>query len=137
MCLFIYLASNKPLDLVNKVERETGFYLRNLNENENSAYQNFTKRFVYFVASWEGCSCGFLMDGIYSDMPEFVEIRETYHLFSKFLQNNLQNNSLEIFVCWAGDEAEKPIKYETLRASEIGETSFSFEEKHFYKIDYI
>lgn len=135
MCLAIYLASDHPILLVNKIEGKVGFYLRELKENENFVYQNFTKRFVYFVATAEGCSCGFLMDGIYPDMPEFVEIRETYHIFSKFLQTNLKGETLEIFVCWIGEEAENPIKFETLTTSEISQTSFNFEENHFYTIE--
>lgn len=135
MCLCIYLASNNVIPLINKIEDNVGFYLRELKEGENLAYQNFTKRFVYFVASAEDCSCGFLMDGIYPDMPEFVDIRENYHIFSKFLQDNLKSEKIEIFVCWAGDEAKKPVKFETLKASDIGQVSFSFEEKHFYTIE--
>jgi hypothetical protein len=135
MCLAVYLASNNPLNLVNKVEGEISFYIRDLEESENFVYQNFTKRFVYYVGSSQECSCGFLMDGIYPDMPEFADIRETYHIFSIFLQNILKGEELEIYVCWGGEESEKPVKFNTLKAGDIGQTDFNFEERHFYTIE--
>lgn len=134
MCLAIYISSDNPIPLVNLFNNKIGFYIRELKNHENCVFQNFSKRLAYYLGS-EGCSCGFLLDGIYPDMEKFIDVVETYDLLSNFLREKVQSNELEIYACWTGNEDAKPAEYHRIKTSDIAKIDFAFEEGHFYSID--
>ena len=134
MCLAIYISSDNSIPVVNLFKDKIGFYIRELEKHENYVFQNFSKRLAYYLGS-EGCSYGFSMDGIYPDMEEFVDVRETYHLFSNFLREKVESKELEIYACWVGKESAKPTEYHRIKTSEIAKTDFAFEEGCFYSVD--
>lgn len=132
MCLVVYLASDTPIPPMNLVFGKIGFSIRQLQMNENYVFQNFSKRLAYYIGSAEGCGCGFMMDGVYPDMEEWLDARETYDQLSEFLRRNVKDTEFEIYACRTGQEGSKPTKYHQIKTADISKTDFEFEEGHFY-----
>lgn len=135
MCLALYISSDSSIPTIRIINDKIGFYIRGLETHENYVFQNFSKKLAYYIGSAEGCSCNFLMDGVYPDMEEFLEVRETYYLLSNFLGEKVESKELEIYFCWIGQEGTKPTEYHRIATSDISKTDFAFEEGHFYTVN--
>ncbi len=55
----IYIAADNPLPLIEWQENVTPFCVSELSEGEKRVKKQFTKPFVAYAGSYEGCSCGF------------------------------------------------------------------------------
>ena len=58
MCMMVYIAANEPLELIEWVE-DSLFCVTELSKDELRVRKQFSKPFVYYAGSYEGCSCGF------------------------------------------------------------------------------
>lgn len=134
MCLAVYISSDSSLPIIEIIENSAGFSIREINKNESSVNRHFSKRFIDYVGSAQGCGCGFLADGVYPDTTEFHQLRKSYELLSSYLLRELGSECLELFVCWGGDEKEAPEKFLSGRISDISNEQFAFREKYFYNL---
>ena len=59
MCMMIYIASDRPLPLIDWQDEFPAFHVRELREEEMAVRTHFKKPYVYYAGSHEGCGCGF------------------------------------------------------------------------------
>ena len=98
---------------------------------------NFSKKFVYYVGSHEGCGCGFRQDGFW--MQDEEEIQKTAenqkHLFEYISECLKDENNIEIYACWAGSENEPTQTKRNISVREIVKSDFFFKEDEFLVIE--
>jgi hypothetical protein len=136
--MMIYIAADNPLPIIEWQENVTPFCVSELSEDEKRVIKQFTKPFVAYTGSYEGCGCGFT----YDDEPIEDEddarrdklSRESVKQFSEYLSNLVKNGSVELFACWDGDQETKPEKKLTVTPDYLGGEEFAFEEKQFLKV---
>lgn len=119
MCRYVYLASDAPLPLIKWDEGQPAFNVAELLDYDREVAKQFTKSNIVFLGAHTGCSCGFYCD---SEPPtnESEEIedraaRESMQTLIRYLSQQAQKSSLEMFTCWNGDQGEPPV--ETLTVS--------------------
>ncbi len=137
MCLVVYISSNKPILITSVIEKSSGFHIRETEKYERSVHQHFSKRYIYYLGSAEGCGCAFMMDGVYPDIAEFYTVKESYRLLSDFLRGEIENEIIEIYACWIGEENDKPEVFEKISVADLINKDFGFEEGHFYTVEII
>ena len=139
MCLMVYIASDHPLPLIPWDEAAPAFHIAELREADQLVRQQFTKLFVYYAGSHEGCGCGFdygqwpVMDD--DDRTDEQAARETIHRLARYLANVVQLGVIEIFACWDGDQTAEPIERSVVTPAYFGGEAFAFNEKQFLTIE--
>jgi hypothetical protein len=108
MCYALYLASERALPIVEWNENDYVFFTEELAKHDEGVLSQFTKPNVYYLGSYEGCSCGFF----YNRAESFSEkTKDSVHCWCAFISQALETTAeLEIFACWAGEEENKPKK---------------------------
>ena len=138
MCMVVYIASDFPLPLVQWNDEQPEFHVTELTvgENDGKVRSQFSKPYIYYVGAHTGCGCGFEY-GKYPGYEENVEEnRQSVFRLSQYLIKAVeQNETIELFACWDGDQAEKPVKRGRITPLEIGGESFWFEEKEFLLVE--
>jgi len=114
MCTMVYLASDRPLPLIEWDKDHPAFYTESLGEihgaiEEQAVRSRFSKSIIYRLGSNQGCGCGFAyyeqFDGGYYDPEELEAAAKSRESLAAFLAEALKDqDSLEIWICWAGDE---------------------------------
>ena len=139
MCHAVYLASSKKLPTSKWIEDVTFFSIEE-ERKENPVYKKFSFTNVYYCNSHSGCSCGFSYD--YNDQDDEEDKKQNdwgkqsvFELFD-FLKSNIQSaGSLELYMCWEGDEDDKVESRNEVDLSsfQLG-SSFEFKEKEFITV---
>lgn len=134
----VYISADQPLPLIEWQEDKPAFYVCELAQDETRVTKQFTKPFVYYAGSHQGCGCGFT----YGQWPiekeedkiEDLAARESVKSLSLYLRNAVQQGPVELYACWDGDQEAEP-EYRTVVTPEqiTGET-FEFKEKQFLTI---
>lgn len=112
-----YLASHKPLPTSVWDEDHPAFYVEALppDSRDNSVRKHLTGPFVYRLGSHQCCGCGFSYRydpewpdaDVYPDELDAAEMSRAS--LAEYLTDALKyQESLEIWLCWAGDEACDP-----------------------------
>jgi hypothetical protein len=80
--------------------------VRPINDVEESVRHHFSKRYIYFLGSHTGCSCGFSYGyGLDTD----PDGRESVSQLGSYLGEAVrQAGEVELYACWDGDEPELP-----------------------------
>jgi hypothetical protein len=132
MCMAVYIASNFPLPLVAWREDQPDFYVTELGDGDEKVRTQFSKPNIYYVGSHTGCGCGFEY-GKYPEYEDHVEeSRQSVMQLSQYLTKATeQNETIELFACWEGAQAEMPVKRGKARPSDMGGERFWFEEQEF------
>ena len=133
MCLMVYVASDKPLPLIDWNENKRAFNVSDLSKYEKNVAAQFELPHVYNAGSHLGCGCGFLKD--FKDDEELALANDNYLRLSIYLNKAREmgaNN--QIFSCWDGDQEAKPQLREELDLKRLIKTDFEFKEKALYQI---
>jgi hypothetical protein len=135
MCMMIYIASEHPLPTSSWDEARPCFYVEALSERDEPVRRRFTKPWVYYAGSHEGCGCGF-QSGQYEGLEEGADAlaaaRDSRWRLAEFLAVALQHQSeVELFACWDGDQTAEPEHRGRLRPSDLTRDRASFREKEF------
>jgi hypothetical protein len=101
MCLAVYLASDRSLPLV----EQAAFLVRPLERREAGVRRHFSKPHIYYIGAYTGCGCGFIPD----DPSEAAQRAETIAQFVAYLDREVPELQLELFVCWEGAQAKTPV----------------------------
>ncbi len=141
MCYALYIGTESPCETSKWDENNQKFYIEDLHDRDKSVVQSFTKPHVYYVGSWQGCGCGFFSEPEWAETEEdFKEIENTKKCISDlvaFLNKKLENtNEIELFVCWEGNQGEKPEKKLEKTPEELLGHSLPFEEMDFVIIKF-
>lgn len=102
MCLVVYIASSEPLP-ANEWKHGLGVTITNLDPKDNGIQKQFTYPHVYYVASSEGCGCGFLTH--YKDGEDLEQaLNERRALSTILLQNSTSKARFQLLVAYSGYE---------------------------------
>lgn len=103
MCLGVFLASDRPLDLVPWDERRPAFNVVPLSEHEAPVRRQFALAHVVYAGAHTRCGCGFRSD---DDDPDAVG--RSRAALAEYVRRADLAGPVEIFVCWEGDYARPP-----------------------------
>lgn len=133
--MMLYIASDKPLPLVEWREDEPAFNVTELSGSDVQVKKQFDKSYVVFAGAHTGCSCGFN----YGELPiedqddelEDRRSRDSVGSLAQYLSERLRYGPVELFSCWDGDQNEKPEQKLTVSIDYFGGQTFRFDEKQF------
>lgn len=114
VCTMVYLASDRPLPTKAWDKDHPAFYSEFLDSIHGAdkirvVRSRFSKPFVFRLGSNQGCGCGFAYqewtyEGDY-DPAELDAAKKSRESLAAYLETALSDQeSLEIWICWAGDE---------------------------------
>jgi hypothetical protein len=133
MCMMVYIASEYPLPTSSWDETNPCFYVETLSERDESVRRQFTKPWIYYVGSHEGCGCGFQYGqyaGLEKDITALAAARDSRHRLAEFLAVALQHQwEVELFACWDGDQTAVVEHRGRIRASDLMRDRTFFREK--------
>ncbi|KFN48718.1 hypothetical protein [Arenimonas composti] len=127
MCLAVYLASTIAVPRERHGDPALpSVHLRRVGDDDPIRRQVLLPH-VYYVASHQGCGCGFLKepgDDIASKQANRVQLAQ--------LIRDMQDAGarLEVFACWEGEQGEPAEVTETRTADEIAAEDFRILESH-------
>ena len=134
----VYLAADNPLPLIEWQENVTSFCVTEISESELNVKKQFTKHFIAYAGSYEGCSCGFSYDSEpcqdEDDTRRDTLARESVKQLSDYLSNVIKKGSVEIFACWQGDEETESEERIVVKPDYFGGTEFAFGERQFIEV---
>ena len=133
MCLAVYLASDKPLPLVEWDEDHPRFNVVLITKYEKVVKKQFRNPNVVYAGSHQRCGCGFFKEG--EGGEELAAIQTNYGSLVYYLNELMSSGaSIEIFSCWEGDQGSEPETKERLSLATLGSDGFEFKEKAYYEI---
>jgi hypothetical protein len=138
MCMMIYIASDYRLPTSSWSKARPCFYVEALSERDERVRRQFTKPWIYFVGSHEGCGCGFQYGqyvGFEDDADSLAAARDSRKRLAEFLAAALQHQSeVELFACWDGDQAAEPSRRGRMRPDSLLLDRAFFHEKQFLAV---
>jgi hypothetical protein len=136
MCYALYIATDIPCQTTNWKPHDRNFYIEDLEEKDNYVVHHFSKSFIYYVGSWQGCGCGFFIETKWLDSENhYEEIESTKKCITDlvaFLKKILQKSEeIELFVCWEGVQSKKPERKLELTPMDLLGDSLPLKERDF------
>jgi hypothetical protein len=133
MCIMVYVALDYPLPTVAWDEARPRFHFTELSDRDEPVRRQFSKPWVYYVGSHEGCGCGFQ----YGEFEEFegddatwAAAQDSRRRLAEFLAVALQHQvAVELFACWDGDQAAEPEHRGRVRPANLMHDRTFFREK--------
>ncbi len=136
MYRMIYIAADKNLPQIPWDENNPGFHVTPLTEVEKDVAKQFTKSYVFYAGSHEGCGCGFSFGQMPIDDEEDEKqdkaARKSNEALKQYLIENL--GSIEVFACWDGDQTMHPKTKMTLDPHEISGETFDINEPVLFEL---
>lgn len=136
MCLSVYIATNKDLELGTFSAGETEIFFEGLSDEEKNALRpKFSKQNIYYVGSSSGCSCNFSFDSEDFADVELVseEDKKSPQKLIDFLKEMTLFENIEFYCCWEGDwnlEIEKILEID-IRDISLDKNYFGLQTKVF------
>lgn len=133
MCMMVYVASDYPLPALAWDQARPNFHVIELDDREEPVRCRFSKPYVYYVGSHEGCGCGFQY-GEYTGFEEadLAQRQASRRCLAEFLAVALQHQlEVELFACWDGDQSAPPEHRGRLRPMDLIRDRTFFREKEF------
>ena len=124
MCLGVYLAADRPLPLVEWNEARPSFNVTELSPAEAPVRGRFSKRHVYYLGSYTGCSCGFEPD----EEAEAPDGERSRHDLAAYVAEAAGAGVVELFTCWDGDYLEPARERLELTADQLRDPAAWFGE---------
>lgn len=130
MCMMVYVASDRPLPTSAWDAARPGFHVTELSDRDAPVRRQFSKPYVYYAGSHEGCGCGFQY-GEYEDEPAALAAgRDSRRRLAEFLAAALRHQpEVELFACWDGDQAAEPEHCGRVRPADLTRGRTFFREK--------
>ncbi|QHT70224.1 hypothetical protein GXP67_28040 [Rhodocytophaga rosea] len=128
MCYCVYVGSNQTLPLIEQGPYSRAFYVTPVREDEKEVEGHFTKKHVYYLGSYTGCSCGFNYNPNATPLaPPGVEPIESIYALLSYLKEALEyEHDIEFYTCWAGNQAQLPDQRVAVAIEEITDISDGF-----------
>lgn len=130
MCYVLYMASDKIRPLIPWGETSPAFHVKADDVDAEKTRPHFSKKYIYYLGSDEGCGCGFPRE--YDNMlepEELISIRENQRQLVSYLTSCLQDESfLELYGCWSGDEDAATTCRQSMTIDEMAGETFAFLE---------
>src|SRR5579862_3212367 len=106
MCMMIYVASDYALPTLAWDKDHPRFHVTGLTERDEPVRKHFSKPFVYYVGSHQGCGCGFQFvehdflehqyetkENVEADKVEIVAAHDSCRRLAEFLSVALQHQA--------------------------------------------
>lgn len=118
MCHALYLATDESLPTVPAADAEGPFFVRELeSKNDRQVVGKFSKRHVYYAASWQGCGCGWYPEtrpfALTAERRKAIRVEtharciESIQALHDLLGELLvDQESIELFMSWEGEQAK-------------------------------
>ena len=135
MCMLLYIASEVALRTIPWNESSPSFHVDTLRESTGSAavVHHFSKRHVYVVGSAEKCACAF--EANLDREPHELSDREVaVEALRQYLSEAAVHSPIELYACWAGDEALPPQHRRPLHTESAPKSAFSFVPRTFLHV---
>lgn len=132
--MMVYVASDYPLPTTTWDAAEPRFHVTELSSRDESVRREFSKPYVYYVGSHEGCGCGFQYGEYegFDEKDELVRKQGARRRLADFLMVALQHQGeVELFACWDGDQAATPEHRARLRPTALVRERTFFREREF------
>jgi hypothetical protein len=100
----LYVGSDSILPIIPWDEKSPKFYVSSADSDIEQARKQFTKKFLYYLGSHEGCSCGFTYSDSYEKADKSKRIDSLQRLKGYLKDAIVLNGSIELFACWSGEE---------------------------------
>lgn len=124
MCMVVYVGSDYLLPTWPWEQTKPAFHVTDLGHPDHPVRARFTKPFVFYAGSQDGCGCGFHYGPYGGGDPDAVVEDATAacrRAFGEYLAVALQHqNEVEVYACWSGDEAEPPEYHDRATPAEMG-----------------
>jgi hypothetical protein len=134
MCMVVYVASEVPLATSEWSAQAPGFHVTPVGDAD-AVLARFSKPFVYYTGSHQGCGCGFQLNEYFTsdaDRAEQDAVRESRRRLADFLADALTRQpEVELFACWDGSESQEPVIRERIRPQDLLGARTRFEEGEF------
>jgi len=134
MCLAVYIASDANLPLIGWDEKTPAFNVAPVRDDERLVTKQFTKRNVAYAGSYQGCSCGFVIDPDDSPWEEDELCERSVRQLGDYIEALLPSGTVELYTCWGGDEWTEPESRINVTIDHFRGPKFSFEEKQFITV---
>src|SRR5829696_3612944 len=103
MCMVVYVAADTPLPLIPWDERTPAFHVTELRPEVAAVRAHFSKPYVYYAGSHEGCGCGFSYGWWNDDAELNARNRETVRQLGAYLDAATRAaGPIELYACWSG-----------------------------------
>lgn len=148
MCMALYLASDRPLPLIEQREipkdalssparpREAQrFHTALLRPEQEVVRSHFSLPHVLYAGSYEGCGCGFNFgrdQDAEDDEGHLIAARESVAELARYVQDSRVR---EIYSCWFDDESKPTALERTVTLDALTSQEFFFREQELVRID--
>ncbi|MGN6725084.1 MAG: hypothetical protein ACTHLZ_04140 [Tepidisphaeraceae bacterium] len=127
----IYIASEVPLRTLPFDADKPAFHVIEVRPFDEIVKKHFSKPYVYYAGSYEGCGCGFQYGRQYpqleNDREEMEAADASRHAIEQYVRSALEaQSSVELYACWSGDEAKLP---EASRVIDVPRFQDGFKER--------
>ncbi len=132
MCLVLYMSSDRMRPTIAWDEATPSFHVLSEDPDSLRTRKQFSKSHIYYLGSDNGCGCGFSReyDDCIDDPNELKSKDSNRRLLHKYLSECLTDEqSLELYSCWSGDEDANLEFQRTIPVDEILSENFFFSEK--------
>jgi hypothetical protein len=137
MCMAVYIAADAPLAFISWDERLPAFHTTELNDEDEGVRGQFSKSHIIYAGSYEGCGCGFfkLEHAEYEEPGDLAACRESLSSLGDYLAGALrQHGSVELFTCWAGDQAQPPQSRGILTPADVTAGVLKWDARQFFTV---
>ena len=132
MCLVLYLGSDKQRPLIGWDAAVPRFHVKDADTDAKKVSTHFRKRRAYYVGSDNGCGCGFRQEHeeMNDDAEQLASKTDNQKLLHEYVNKCLcDENSIELYSCWSGDE-DLPMEFDrTIGVDELIDDGFWFAER--------
>jgi hypothetical protein len=149
MCRALYIASDRPLPLVDRAQlpadaihsptwpREAQrFYTAELKPKEEAVRSHFNYPHVLYAGSYEGCACGFNYGREHpqseNDIRHSTVARESAAELARYVRANCVR---EIYHCWMDDETKPIVTRLRVTPETLASPKFFFEDRELLTIE--
>lgn len=133
MCFLLYMASDRNRPEIAWDAAAPRFHVRAHDPGVPRVRPRFTKPHVVYLGSSESCGCGFRQEHDREFGPDDPERRavteDNQRQLHAWVRECLADEpEVELFGCWAGDEAEEAVGHRLLGVDELVSDAFVFVE---------
>jgi hypothetical protein len=107
MCMVAYIASDVPLRTWPFDKEKPGFHVTEVAAHNQIVKRHFSKPFVHYAGSFEGCGCGFQYGDYVGGNPERLAAADRCRSdIEAYVREALERQPfVEIYACWSGGRA--------------------------------
>ena len=146
MCFALYMATDREVRGISWKEDQPALFILETGDNDRGVSKHFTKPFLRYVGSDQGCGCGFRHvmfqgggwpeESIINPDESVDEDRQTNHRQLHEVLTSLPEDCrcVELYGCWEGDFDEACEGTAEIRVDDILEPAFHFRERFGYVV---